>query len=294
VQQKDKVHLNTGAVSADLTGRACSPNVVHWTYDSWMLAHAAATSVVKSGGDTWFIIAPDYAFGTALTRDTTSFVEQAGGKVLGTVKHPFPGVTDFSSYLLQAQSSGAKVIGLANGGGDIVNCVKQAHEFGLPQKGIKLVAMVGQTTDAHAIGLEDAQGLIMNGPFYWDLNDRTRAFMQRVLSKTPNNYPNMEHAGTYSALTHYMKAIAHIGPSAAKASGKATVEAMKQLPTDDDAYGKGSIREDGRKIHPDYVFRVKAPKASRQPWDLYELIDTIPADQAFRPISEGGCTFKKT
>ncbi len=292
-QQKDKVHLNSGAVTADLTGKACSPNMVHWTYDSWMLAHGSATSLTRKGFKSWYFIAPDYAFGTSLTRDASRFVEENGGRVLGISRHPFPGVTDFSAYLLAAQASGAQVVALANGGNDIVNCMKQAHEFGLPQRGIKMVALAAQTTDVHGMGLEVGQGLITTQPFYWDLNDRTRAFTRRVLPKTPNNYPSMTHAGAYSAMTHYLKAVVEIGLDRAKASGRDTVAAMKRLPTDDDCLGAGRVREDGRKIHATYLFEAKAPAESRMSWDCLKVVDNMVAEDSFRPLAEGGCAFVK-
>ena len=293
-KQKDKVHLNSGAVTSALTGTACTENMVHWTYDSWMLAHGPSLSLTRSGLNTWYIIAPDYAFGTSLTQDCTRFVEAQGGKVLGVSKHPFPGVTDFSSYLLAAQASGAKVVALANGGNDIVNCMKQAREFGLPQQGIRMVALAAQTTDIHSMGPEAAQGLINTQPFYWDLNDRTRAFTQRVLPKTPNNYPSMTHAGAYSATLHYLKAAAALGVDKAKASGRETVAMMKHLPTDDDCFGIGSVREDGRKLHATYLFQAKTPAESKSQWDVQKVLDTIPLEQSFRPLNEGGCPFIKT
>ena len=292
--QKDKVHLNSGAVTADLTGKSCSPNMVHWTYDSWMLTHGSSTALTKAGFKTWFYVAPDYAFGVSLTRDSTAAVEAAGGKVLGVAHHPFPGVTDFSSFLLTAKASGAQVVAFANGGADIVNCMKQAREFGLPQSGIKMVALAAQTTDLHGMGLEVGQGLMMCLPFYWDLNDRTRAFTQRVLPKTPTAYPSVTHAGAYSCLLHYLKAVEAVGgPDKAKASGRATVDMMKQLPTDDDVLGKGLVRVDGRKIHETYLFDAKKPADSRKPWDYQYVTETIPAEQSFRPLAEGGCPFVK-
>ena len=293
--QKDKVHLNSGAVTADLTGKSCSPNMVHWTYDSWMLTHPSSTAITKAGFKTWFYVAPDYAFGVSLTRDSSAAVEAAGGKVLGVAKYPFPGTTEFSAFLLTAKASGAQVIALANGGADIVNCMKQAREFGLPQSGIKMVALAAQTTDLHGMGLEVGEGMLMCLPFYWDLNDRTRAFTQRVLPKTPTAYPSVTHAGAYSCLLHYLKAVeAAGGVDKAKASGRATVDMMKQLPTDDDVLGKGLVRADGRKIHETYMFEAKKPADSKKPWDYQFVTATIPADQSFRPINEGGCSFIKT
>ena len=292
--QKDKAHLNSGAVTADLTGKACTENMVHWTYDSWMLSHGSSMGLTKSGLKTWYYIAPDYAFGASLTRDSSATVEAFGGKVLGISRHPFPGVTDFSSYLLTAQASKAQVIAFANGGADIINCMKQAHEFGLPQSGIKMVALAAQTTDLHGMGLEVGQGLITCQPFYWDLNERTRALTGRVLPKTPNNYPSMTHAGAYSCVTHYLKA-AHAlgGADKAKMSGKATIAKMKELPCDDDAFGPGLVRADGRKIHATYLFEAKKPADSKKPWDYQTAIETIPAEQSFRPLAEGGCPFIK-
>jgi branched-chain amino acid transport system substrate-binding protein len=292
--QKDKVHLNSGAVTADLTGKSCSPNMVHWTYDSWMLSHGPSTTLTKAGFKTWFYVAPDYAFGASLTRDSSAAVEAMGGKVLGVAKHPFPEVTDFSGFLLTAKASGAQVIAFANGGADIVNCMKQAREFGLPQSGIKMVALAAQTTDLHGMGLEVGQGLLMCLPFYWDLNERTRAFTQRVLPKTQPAYPSVTHAGAYSCLLHYLKAAEVMGGSdKAKASGKAVVDMMKQLPTDDDVLGKGVVRPDGRKIHTTYLFEAKKPADSRWPWDYQFVTDTIAAEQSFRPLTEGGCPFIK-
>jgi branched-chain amino acid transport system substrate-binding protein len=291
VEDKDRVHLNTGAVSADLTGPACSRNLVHWTYDTWEMAHSTGGAVVREGGDTWFFITADYAFGHALQRDTSQFVAAAGGKVLGAALYPFPGTTDFSSYLLQAQASGAKVVGLANSSSDFVNSVKQAHEFGLTQGGTRLAGLTVFINDVRALGLGVAQGLALTETFYWDLDDRTRAFTRRVLPKTAGLYPNQEQAGDYAATLHYLKTVAAIGAGRAKASGRETVAAMKRMPTDDDCFGLGSIREDGRALHPAYLFQVKAPAESGGPWDCYKLLATTPADQAFRPLSEGHCPF---
>ena len=284
VEDKDKVHLNTGAVSADLTGPACSRNLVHWTYDTWEMAHSTGGAMVGAGGDTWFFITADYAFGHALQRDASQFVVAAGGKVLGAAQYPFPGTTDFSSYLLQAQASGAKVVGLANSSTDFVNTVKQAHEFGLTANGTRLAGLTVFITDVHALGLEVAQGLVLTETFYWDLNDRTRAFTRRVLPKTAGQYPNQEQAGDYAATLHYLKTAAAMGSGRAKRSGRETVAAMKQMPTDDDCFGPGSIREDGRALHPAYLFQVKTPAESNSAWDCYKLLATTPADRAFRPL----------
>jgi branched-chain amino acid transport system substrate-binding protein len=288
-REKDKVFLATGPATADLHGPRCSPNHVHWTYDTWMLAHGAGTATVRAGGDSWYFLTADYAFGHALQRDTARAVEAAGGKVLGQTRYPFPQTTDYSSFLLQAQASRAKVLGLANAGTDTVNSVKQAHEFGLTRR-MKLVGLLCLLGDVRAIGAEAAQGLLLTEPFYWDLNDRTRAFTRRVLPKMPPNiYPSTNHAGAYSAVLHYLKAAAAIGPAQAKASGRATIEQMKALPPEDDCFGPGRVREDGRKIHPVYLFEVKPPAEVRTEWDLYRLAGTIEAEHAMRPLSERGC-----
>ncbi len=290
-KEKDRVYINSTGATADLTGPACAPTTVHWTYDTWMLAHSTGGAMVKAGGDTWFFITADYAFGTALERDTTNFVKQAGGKVLGSVRHPFPGNTDYSSFLLQAQASRAKVVGICNAGTDTVNTIKQAAEFGLTRSGGRLAGLLVFLNDVHALGLEAAQGLVLTESFYWDLNDRTRAFTKRVLPKTGGVHPAMSHAGCYAGALHYLKTVADMGVAEAKKSGGATVSRMKAMPTDDDAFGAGMIREDGRKIHPVYLFEVKKPAESKAPWDYYKLVATTPADQAFRPLAEGGCSF---
>jgi branched-chain amino acid transport system substrate-binding protein len=246
---------------------------------------------VAAGGDTWFFITADYAFGHALERDTSNFVRQAGGRVVGGVRAPFP-ATDFSSFLVQAQASRAKVIGLANAGGDTINAIKQAAEFGITRRGTKLAALLMFAPDVHALGLETAQGLVCSETFYWDLNDRTRAFTRRVLPNMPNQFrPSMTQAGCYSAVMHYLKVVAEMGVPAARASGVETVNRMKAMPTDDDAMGQGSIRPDGRRIQPSYLFEVKTPAESRGPWDYYKLLRTTPAEEAFRPIADGNCAF---
>ncbi len=286
--EKNKVYVNSTAASADLTGPQCKPTTVHFTYDTWMLAHSTGGAMVKAGGDSWFMIVADYAFGHALQRDTTNFVTAAGGKVIGAVNAPLS-TTDFSAYLLQAQSSGAKVIGLCNAGADTVNSIKQAAEFGITKSGIKLAGLLMFLNDVHAIGLEIGQGLVLTESFYWDLNERTRAFTKRLLPTADGNYPAMSHAGCYGGTLHYLKAVADIGVTAAKASGAATVARMKAMPTDDDCFGPGSIREDGRTLHPVYLFEVKKPAESKNPWDLYKLLATTPANEAFRPIADGKC-----
>jgi branched-chain amino acid transport system substrate-binding protein len=289
-REKDRIHLNSSAATADLTGRLCSPNTIHWTYDTWMLANGTGNAVVRTGGDSWFFIVANFAFGHALERDTAAAVLKAGGKVLGRAAHPAPGTTDFSSFLLQAQASRAKVIGLAHAGEDGVNTIKQAAEFGITRSGQqRLAALLLYINDVHAIGLPTAQGLLLTESFYWDLNDRTRAFTQRVLPKTNGQRPNMAQAGCYSATLHYLKAAADMGVAEAKRSGAATIARMKAMPTDDDVFGPGRIRPDGRKLHPVYLFRVKRPEESRGPWDYYALEATTGIEEAFRPQSEGGC-----
>jgi branched-chain amino acid transport system substrate-binding protein len=292
-REKNKIMLNSGAATADLTGAACSPNTIHWTYDTWMLARSTGGAMVKAGGDTWFFITADYAFGHALEKDTGDFVKAAGGRVLGTVRHPFPGTTDFSSFLLQAQQSRAKVVGLANAGTDTVNCVKQAAEFGLTRRQ-KVAVLLLPINDVHSLGLQTAQGLVLTESFYWDLNDRTRAFTSRVKGSMGGNMPGMIHAGCYSAVLHYLKTVGEMGVAAAKASGAATVARMKAQPTDDDAFGAGSIRADGRKIQASYLFEVKAPGESKAPWDYYKLVETTPAEEAYRPVAQGNCSLVRT
>jgi branched-chain amino acid transport system substrate-binding protein len=288
VREKNKVYLNSTAATADLTGAQCSPNTVHWTYDTWMLARSTGGAMVKAGGESWFFVTADYAFGHALERDTSNFVKAQNGRVVGTVRHPL-GNTDFSSFLVQAQSSRAKVVGLANAGADTINAVKQAAEFGLTRRGTKLAVLLMFINDVHGLGLQAAQGLVCTETFYWDLNDRTRAFTAKVKPHLAGNMPSMSHAGCYAAALHYLKAAADMGAAAAKADGAAAVARMKAMPTEDDCFGTGQIRADGRKIHPSYLFEVKAPNESKGPWDYYKLLQTTPAEEAFRPVAEGGC-----
>jgi branched-chain amino acid transport system substrate-binding protein len=290
-KEKNKIFLVCNAATSDLTGSKCNANTIHWVFDTWMLAHSTGGALVKAGGDSWFFITADYAFGHALQRDTTQFITAAGGKVLGSAAYPFPGTNDFSSYLLQAQSSGAKVIGIANAGADTVNSIKQAKEFGITQTLAGLLVFI---SDIHGIGLDTAQGLVISSTFYWDLDDRKRAFADRLWAKVPNVRPGMGHAGNYSSALHYLKTVTDMGAAAAKADGAATVARMKAMPTDDDAFGKGTIREDGRKIHPCYLFQVKTPAESKKPWDYYKLLATVPAEEAFRPLKDGGCPLIKS
>ena len=290
VEGKDKVALVTSAGSSDLTGKSCSANTLHWSWDSWCLAHSTATSLVKTGGDKWFFVTADYAFGHAAQADATKFVELAGGKVLGSVRYPYGATGDFSSFLMSAQSSGANVIAFANSGADLINCLKQSQEFGLTTSGARLAAMVGYITDVLGMGLPVAKGMTLTETFYWDLNDRTRAFMSRIRPKLNSGaFPNMSQAGDYSATLHYLKSVKELGIARAKASGRDVIELMKKIPTDDDCFGKGLIREDGRKIHPAYLFEVKKPEESKQPGDIYKLVSTLPAEEAFRPLAEGNC-----
>ncbi len=293
-REKNKVAVATSTATSDLTGRACTPNTVHWVFDTYMLARSTGGATVRAGGDSWFFITADYAFGHALERDTAEFVRAAGGRVLGGVRTPFPGTTDFSSFLVQAQASRAKVIGFANAGTDTVNCIKQAAEFGLTRRGIRLASLLMFLPDVHSLGLATCQGLVCTETFYWDLNDRTRAFTGRVRSQAGGVPLCMNHAGDYAAVLHYLKAVADMGVAAAKADGRAVVERMKAMPTDDDAFGPGRIREDGRKLHPAYLFEVKKPEESRGPLDYYRLLQTTPGEEAFRPLSEGGCPLVRT
>ena len=292
VREKNKVYLNSGAASAALTGAQCSPNFIHWTYDTFMLAKSTGGAMVKSGGDSWFFLTADYAFGKQLTSDTSTLVKASGGKVLGSAEYPFPGTSDFSSFLLQAQATGAKVLGLSNAGADTVNSIKQANEFGVT-KSMKLAALLMFITDVHALGLDAAKGLNLTESFYWDLNDRTRAFTNRVKSKTPNNWPNMVHAGCYSATLHYLKAVADMGAAQAKLDGVATINRMKKMPVDDDCFGKTTIREDGRNLTPAFLFEVKKPSESKGPWDYYKLVNSTSGDEAYRPLADGHCPFVK-
>jgi branched-chain amino acid transport system substrate-binding protein len=289
-KEKNKIFLNSGSATSDLTGIACTPNTIHWVYDTYMLAQSTGGAMVKAGGDSWFFVTADYAFGKALQRDTTDFVTGAGGKVLGGVTYPFPGTSDFSSYLLQAQSSGAKVLGIANAGADTINTIKQAKEFGIK---MQLAGLLLFISDIHSLGLDTAQGIALTDSFYWDLNDRTRAFSDRFTANMKAVRPTMVHAGVYSSSLHYLKTAAAMGAAEAKQDGAATVARMKAMPTDDDCFGPGSIRADGRKIHPSYLWEVKKPSESKAPWDYYKPLASTPADKAFRPLDKGGCSLVK-
>ena len=284
-RQKNKLFLVSGAAASDLTGAKCNANTIHWTYDTWALANGTGKAVVKTGGDTWFFLTADYAFGYALERDTSAVVEANGGKVLGKVRAPL-NTNDFSSFLLQAQASKAKVIGLANAGGDTINSIKQASEFGLVKGGQSLAGLLVFATDVAALGLPTAQGLILTEAWYWDMNDANRAWTKRWQALRPGKYPSMVQAGVYSAVLHYLKAVEALKSDA---DGKAVAAKMKELPTDDPLFGKGVIRPDGRKVHDLYLFEVKKPAESKHPGDFYKIRATIPAAEAFRPLKEGGC-----
>jgi branched-chain amino acid transport system substrate-binding protein len=291
VKEKNKIMIATSTASSDVTGKACTPNSMHWVFDTYMEAKSTGGAMVKAGGDTWYFITPNYAFGEATQRDTTRFVQEGGGKVLGFQLYPFPETTDFSAYLVKAQTSGAKILGICGAGADLINIIKQAHEFGLTQT-MKLAAMVAYTTDMHSIGIEMAAGTRLSETYYWDLNERTRSFQKRIQPKV-TLWPNMAQAGDYSCTLHYLKTVQDMGADRAKADGAVTVARMKAMPTDDDCFGAGRIREDGRKIHPAYLFEVKQPSESKHEWDLFKLIGTTPAEEAFRPLSDNACPMVK-
>lgn len=288
-REKNKVFVNSGAATSDLTGKACSPNTVHWTYDTWALANGTGRAVTKGGGNTWFFLTADYAFGHALERDTSDVVKANGGTVVGNVRVPI-NTSDFSSFLLQAQGSKAKVIGLANAGGDTVNSIKQAAEYGIVTGGQKLAGLLIFITDVHSIGLKTAQGLNLTSAWYWDMNDANRAFTKEFQAANSGKVPTMVQAGVYSGVLHYLKAVEAL--KSAK-DGAAVVAEMKKLPTDDKLFGKGEIRADGRKIHPMYLFEVKSPDQSKGPFDYYTLKATIPANEAFRPLDQSECPLIK-
>jgi branched-chain amino acid transport system substrate-binding protein len=288
-EEKDRILLNASAVALELTGAKCSPNTVVWSFDTYTLARSSGGAMVKAGGNSWFFITADYVFGHSLEEQTSHVIAQAGGKVLGHAEYPFPETFDFAPYLQLAAKSGAKVLGLANAGTDAINCFVQATELGLPRMGMRIAPLLMFINDVHALGLAAAGGMFVTETFYWDLNDRTRAFTNRVRAKTPGNYPNQAHASVYSGVLHYLKVAAAMGAAEAKRSGAATVARMKQTPTEDDAFGTGSIREDGRGVFPAYLFRVKTSEQSKGPWDLYELVSTTPASEAVLPLSQTGC-----
>ena len=288
-RNKNKVVIGSGAGTALLTGTECSPNTVHWTYDTWANGHSLARGVLAQGGKTWFFITADYAFGHDLEKQTSDEVVSSGGKVLGSVRHPL-GTSDFSSFLLQAQASGAEVVAIANAGGDTVNSIKQAAEFRIRDKQ-KLAALIFDLQSVPALGLETAQGLTAINAFYWDMNDATRAWSRRYQERHPNkDMPNHMQAGVYSAILHYLKAVDKVG---SPTDGRAVVAAMKEMPTEDFLFGKGRIREDGRKLHPMYLLQVKAPNESEDKWDVFKVVGEVPAEKAFRPAKDGGCPLMK-
>jgi branched-chain amino acid transport system substrate-binding protein len=283
-KEKKKIFIPSGGGTSDLTGKSCSPYTVHWTYDTWALANGTGSAMTKQGADTWYMLVADYAFGAALERDTTEAVTKAGGKVVGSVKHPLNS-SDFSSFLLRAQASKAKVVALANAGSDMINTIKQAAEFGLTQGGQSLAGLLIFSSDVKALGLQAAQGLVLTEAFYWDQTDANRAFSKRFAEKFNGKMPTSSQAGVYSSVLHYLKAV-----TAAKSKDSDVVMAkMKELPIDDALFGKGSVRADGRAIHNMYLYQVKKPSESKGEWDLYKVLATIPADEAFRPMDQGGC-----
>ncbi|MCD9109391.1 ABC transporter substrate-binding protein [Bradyrhizobium japonicum] len=286
-KQYEKVMIVTDAASSDITGKSCSPYTAHWTYDTYSNAHTVGSAIVKNGGDSWFFLTADYVFGHSIERDTGDVVKTAGGKVLGSVKHPL-NTADFSSFLLQAQASKAKIIGLANGGGDTINAIKQAGEFGIVAGGQNLAAIVMFISDVHSLGLKLAQGLIITEAYYWDLNDKTRAFGKRFQERI-KRMPTMNQAATYSATLHYLKAVQAAGTK----DTKTVMAKMRELPVKDAFTDNGILREDGRMVHSMFLFQVKKPEESKGPWDYYKLLAEVPADQAFRPLKDGGCPLVK-
>jgi len=288
--EKNKIFLATDPASSDITGKLCNANTIHWVYDTIALANGTGSAVVKAGGDTWFFLTADYAFGYALERDVTAVVQAAGGKVLGSVRHPL-NTSDFSSFVLQAQASGSKIVGLANAGGDTINSIKQASEFGLVQAGQKLAGLLVFISDVHTLGLETAQGLNLTEAFYWDQNDETREWSKRWGDEMNGRRPTGIQAGFYSSILHYLKAVEALGSDGP--DGKTVVEKMKEMKTDDPLFGQGYIRVDGRKMHDMYLFEVKSPAESKGPWDYYKPVRTIPAEEAFRPLDKGECPLVK-
>ncbi|MET4699238.1 branched-chain amino acid transport system substrate-binding protein [Constrictibacter sp. MBR-5] len=287
-KEKERIFLMSGPASSDLTGKACSPFGFQWTYDTYALANGTGGAMVKQGGDSWFFLTSDYAFGHALERDTSNAVKEAGGKVLGAVRHPLNN-SDFSSFLLQAQGSGAKVIGLANAGGDTINSIKQASEFGITQSGQSLAGLLVFISDVHSLGLKTSQGLVITTAFYWDQNDETRAFSKRFAEKMGGRVPSMTQAGVYSEVAHYLKAVKAAGTDDAKK----VADQMRSMPINDFMTKDGKIREDGRIIRDMYLVQVKKPEESKGPYDYYKILRTIPGEQAYRPLDKGDCPLVK-
>ncbi|MCA6107230.1 ABC transporter substrate-binding protein [Bradyrhizobium cenepequi] len=286
-KQYEKIMIVTDAASSDITGKSCGPYVAHWTYDTYSNAHTVGSAIVKNGGDNWFFITADYLFGHSIERDTGDVVKAAGGKVLGSVRHPL-NTPDFSSFLLQAQASKAKIIGLANGGGDTINTIKQAGEFGIVSGGQNLAAIVMFISDVHSLGLKLARGLIVTEAYYWDLNDRTRAFGKRFFERM-KRMPTMNQAATYSATLHYLKAVQAAGTK----ETKPVMAKMREMPVRDAFTDNGVLRADGRMVHSMFLFEVKKPEESKAPWDYYKVLAEVPGDQAFRPLKDGGCPLVK-
>ncbi len=293
-QEKDKVVITTSAGTADLSGKFCTPNYVHWTFDLWANANGVVRSLISEGADTWFFILADYISGHAMANDAAGILGKLGGKEVGRVAYAFPGTTDFSAYLMEAKARGAKVVCLANAGDDTANCIKQAFEFGIPQSGVRLATLVLQDYIIKSVGLPVAQGLYGTMPFVWNMNEASLAFSDRFAPLYRGNKPNFYHAGSYSAVTHYLKAVAALGVDAAKGSGRAAVAQMKAIPADDKLFGPGKVREDGKYVHTEYVWQSKTVAESKGPWDFFKKASTIPADQAFKPMSEGGCPLVKS
>ena len=290
-KEKNKAYINTGAATTDLTGAQCTPSTIHWSYDTYMLARSTGGAMVEAGGNAWYFITADYVFGQQLQRDTTAFVTAAGGRVAGASPYPFPGTTDFSSFLISAQASGANVLGLANAGADTTNSIKQAAEFGLTRK-LKVAALLMFINDVHGLGLEAAQGLFLTESFYWDMTDRTRAFSKRFGAFMPGVKPNMTNAGCYSGTLHFLKSVKALGVEKA-GDGAAVVAHMKSSPAEDDAYGTTTIRQDGLALVPSYLFEVKKPGESKHPWDYYKMVAATPPDKAWKPLADGGCPLVK-
>jgi branched-chain amino acid transport system substrate-binding protein len=284
-KEKDKIMLNASATVAALTYEQCSPNSIVWSFDTWENAHSTGGALMAAGNKSWFFITANYAFGQSLADLTKEVVTKGGGEVKGDLRYPFPDTTDFSSYLTQAAASGAKVLGLANAGLDTQNCIKQAAEFGL-NRTMKIAPLLLFLTDVHSLGLDVCGGLTTTETFYWDRDDRTRAFTKRLLARTPNNYPNQAHASSYAITLHYLKTVQQMGAAEAKKSGRATVAKLKSIPTDDDAFGPGRVRADGRGEFPAYLFQVKTKAESTGPWDLYKLEHTSPPSEVLHPLAD--------
>ncbi len=288
-REKDKILLDASAAAMEVTANQCSPNTIVWSFDTYEKAHSTGGALMKQGKTSWTFITADYVFGHSLEEQTSDVVRKGGGQVKGAARYPFPDTTDFSSFLQQAMASGAQVLGLANAGADTINCVKQAAEFGL-NKQMTIAPLIMFLQDAHSIGIETAQGLITSETFYWNMNDRTRAFTKRVLPRIGSNYPSQAHASAYAITLHYLKTVRSMGAEPAKKSGRATVVHLKSLPTEDDCFGKGRIRADGRGEFPSYLLQVKTPKESTGEWDLYKVLATSPVSEVLHPLLDS-CKF---